>query len=1018
MKLHKLRMKAFGTYAEEQILDFTELKENKMFLIHGQTGAGKTSILDGITFALYGETSGSYRKGKELRSHFANPKDDTEIELVFSVRGKTYRIERKPEQEVAKKNGNGTTIKSAEAKLYLVKISGEDFISDRIDVVKEEIVKIIGFDCNQFKQVIILPQGEFRKFLEAKSSEKEDILNKLFKTEKYTRLESFLSDKNKSVNFELESLSKELSSILKNSGFENIMELEKNYEVNKNILLDKEKEIAEINKNLQNENLNLGKILEDNKKINEKEFLLEKQKKLDSQKFLFDEKEKNFLLSRKALPIFEIEKNILKIKEEKSWRENEKNRIENDLNSSEIKLKEINDLFENISLRKKDFDIKRNEIVLLNKKRSKVEEFSVLKNKEIQIKKIFSAKDSELIGSKNQLEKIKNHKKELNEKIKIIGDYGMLWEERENARTKQRELISTKGLMEKNIILKKELESINNLLVINEKSVLEAESELNILKKEYEILFSSYEKSIAYNLSSMLKENVPCPVCGSLNHPDKACKPERFCDKEILDKKKKNISQKEDVLNEENRRFNNYKIEESGKKSEIENNNKSLNNYATFTIDEITKMSSENEKLGFALKSKIEEIEFMKKEIQKCDDEETKLIEKINILQTEYDKIKSEQIANKTLIENAEKEIGNSEFKDIEILNKYIKTKNEEIVKFDNEFKNVTDKSKLFSENLEVAKNSFESSKIELRKIIEKLQKENNIFNANLKESGFNSFEEYEKRKMDEKSINILEIEINNYKTDINTTENLLKKILIETKDLEKKDEEDLEKSLNKIELNLKEKQEKFNILNVTLDKQKTAIETYKSKIFEYDGKLVHANIVNDICDCIRPKSGIPLRTYVLLSFLDEVLEAANKRLVKMSRNRFYLKRREEFTGGGYKGLEIDVFDSETGKDRAVGTLSGGEGFLASLSLALGLADVVQNYAGGIELDSIFIDEGFGSLDSQTLDSAIKTIMEINQKGRLVGIISHVEELRERFNDCRLEVKKTSNGSVANFYVV
>jgi len=364
------------------------------------------------------------------------------------------------------------------------------------------------------------------------------------------------------------------------------------------------------------------------------------------------------------------------------------------------------------------------------------------------------------------------------------------------------------------------------------------------------------------------------------------------------------------------------------------------------------------------------------------------------------------------------KELGDEKNTDIKNINDQIIKITHEINFYEEKLNEAALGLQKAKESLEVTKNKIETTDLELYKLNEKLNEDNLIFNNKLKEAGFSDISEYQEIKSSDEEVSELERDINDYEKDLNYNNVLFKKLNDETDGLIKKDRTENHNQIEQIKNEINETQNLIKNTHTDIVNFKNFIENYNELNEKYDGKIGNLTVISDICDTIKPKSGIPLKTFVLLNYLDEVLISSNLRLTKMSKNRFYFKRREEFSGTGYKGLEIDVFDSETGKDRSVSTLSGGEGFIASLSLALGLSDVVQNYSGGIELDSIFIDEGFGSLDSQSLDDAINAITEINKTGRMVGIISHVEELRERFNDSRLEIKKTANGSEAKFYVL
>jgi len=613
MKIIKLMLKAFGPYSKEQIIDFQELKTNKMFLIHGQTGSGKTTILDAVTFALYGETSTALRKVKELRSHYSLEKDETQVELIFSVKEISYKIIRKPEQEIAKKNKSGTTKKPGEVKLFRLLNDDEIFVCEGVELVKDHITKIIGFDYNQFKQVIILPQGEFRKFLEAKSSEKEEILNKLFKTEKYAKLETFIFDKNNKLKNETDAIKEQMLQILKKSGKNDIDSLVCNYNENKNNAAVFEAKLNELNEKKESLDREIGKIIEDNKKIEEKERVRQKLNSLENQKKLVDAKKNKLNQARKALPIYEIEKNINKLLTDKQNRENEKIKNEADLTYISGNYSDFNNNFIKLSGEKEVFEGKKKELNELNRVKAKAEEYLSLKKAEKIIADSYNGKKSAFDNLTLKLEDLKERKNCLTLELNNFGDNAGYYLERENERlfyTKIKETIQTKENNEK---IKNEINKIESLINKKYDEIKEIRSECNILKNEYEIFFKNYELSTAYNLAKELRDGDKCKVCGSTSHPCPALKPKEFCESKTLELNREKITLLEEKIASITKEIDNKKDNLNGKdglNTIFETNKNKYSDYYFKEFAELKILLSQSEKRGTEYSDNIKKIEY------------------------------------------------------------------------------------------------------------------------------------------------------------------------------------------------------------------------------------------------------------------------------------------------------------------------------------------------------------------------------------------------------------------------
>lgn len=1041
MRPKKIIINAFGPYAEEEIIDFTELKNNNLFLISGPTGSGKTTIFDAMSFALYGESNGEQRSVDELRSQFASENTLTKVSLEFSVKGFDYEITREPAQLRPKKRGDGYTTHKPEATLRILDEEPAKVVTG-INEVTDKIIEILGIDSEQFRQIMMIPQGEFRKLLISDSQEREKILQKLFDTNIYrkvqeelkikekdlrTKREKIVNSKNESINRINFGESEELKKLI-NSENRNIYDIVESLKVinkeDEKVLKSIEEKISKIEKKVEKLIEKKTESIELNNKFSKLEKLQKELNTLEDKKAEINSKRKEVKLIKKAKDIKPIkdsldkEINSLEDKKEKLVEsKNKKKKL--DLNFKKIE-DEYNKQKSQNEIEKRE---KLNEeIISLKSLIDDVKEIDLLKNKKLVLEKSFNEfkKNIEKNNKKINLLKnaISNNKVEI-EKLSESIDLVKINED----------ININKNLLEKlNELhdLKQNINNINNEYNLNKER-------LSKLKKDYESKEKSFKKKklIFFNnqaaiLAKELNENEACPVCGSLNHPnlailndesitedelneyekvkDKAY--EKYQEKEkIINSLKKDL---ENVFNNFNKIIDNLSIKEKDlslkiiKEKIIIKENK-LSELAALK----SKILSDQKKID-KLKNKIVEGE---KSLESLDNSTLKLIEKKHLIENDIIKIK-------TKLDNIYEKVS-EELRSMEKLNQKIEILSNEYIKLNKAYE---DSVKEYNDHMvKVEKvNTIIETTLEYISLLEKnVEKINKEFNKKLEENNFD-IDTFNNTVKFISKISDFEKEIKDYENEYNKINNYYESLYKEIKDKEKVDIKAIEE---KIEISNKEKQiinkEKGN-LDSKLKNNKYELKNINdlsNKIDKLEKEYRVLGQLSDIANGNNEKR-ITFERYVLAAFLEDIISAANMRLNKMTSGRYSMLRTDKKERANKQsGLEIEVFDSYTGKTRHVKTLSGGESFKASLAMALGLSDVVQEYAGNVRLDTMFIDEGFGTLDSESLDSAINCLIDLQNRGRLVGIISHVGDLKERI-EARLEVKPTSIGSETNFVVL
>ncbi len=1033
MRPIKLTICGFGPYAGKEVVDFTKLNGRNIFVVSGKTGAGKTTIFDAISFSLYGEPSGDTREIRSLRSDFADDDTDTFVELDFEIKGEVYKVKRSPLYLKKKKNKEGYTESKASAELFLP----NDKHITKIKDVNDKLIEILGINRQQFKQIVMLAQGEFRKLLLANSSEREDIFRKIFDTYRFENIQEELKTRAKNItNIKKENdikLKAKLTSLKGvSSDFNDITILEdikniidSNYIEYKNIC-DKKDKLQKLYDEKNREKLNIEN---NNLLIKEKEIILNKLEKLKEQKELFGEKEKEIKNIEYAKDIKSLEEKYLEVNLKiKKYTE--------DINNSTIKIKNLEKEFDlskkNLKYEEQNEHMRENlllEIDKLKKIKSKVCEIDNLKEKLNSTKKEYDSLDNKITKIKIEIENLEKSEIENSDRLQYINELTLTKKDLDKELEYKKELIDKLRTIIKKIISYEENAASHKNL---EKEYNDFDLKYKKVKIDYEDMEELYQKDKAGILAKTLVENKPCPVCGSKTHPNKAKINTIDFDEYDLKSKKLEL---ENLEKEKNKKLENLIIKNNDLKNILQSINEDLKSNYLKSID-INKSYDNNTKyrikeIGISLKSD-------------CSKKEEELLKINSILDKKYDiekniiKIKEYLKSNKKYLSVYEENLVN--------IKEIITTYNTKIEEFKKEIPSNVKNLKELDENISTKEESLKKSREKLdnlKKIYEKidrdLEKEKVLLSNNnriLKEldleekvsknkfedalnSRFNDLFSYEKSKNNINNLETIKNEVYEYKSNLQILKSKKEDIINKTKNIEFVELSSLNNEINDIlstkeSLELKEK-EIYSILQ-----NNKAIYDDISKIKEDLKKIENEyKIIGELSDFANGKNSLRLsfERYILASYFEDIIEASNIRLDKITNSRFRLIRKDTINKNKKQsGLDLLVYDEYTGKEREVSSLSGGESFKASLSLALGLSDVIQSNSGGISIETIFVDEGFGTLDSESLNTAIDCLLELQEYGRLVGIISHVEELKQRI-DAKLEIESSQKGSKIKFNI-
>lgn len=1056
MKPLYLKIQAFGPFAGTEEIDFETVGQQGLFLVSGDTGAGKTSIFDAISFVLYGNASGENRGTDTMRSDYAKDKS-TVVELKFSHYGKEYYISRTPAYLRSKKKGFGFTMEKAEAALE----KPDGTIVTGYSSVTDEITEMLGMDWKQFKQISMIAQGEFMKLLTADSKERGDIFRKVFGTEKFADFQKKLSIKSNELKKECikadhsilqyfrdiqcqdELLQEEqlqelfwLDSVT-NEQMEQMMTwVEKILAADQSAFSKQQQEKEEILEQLSKLQEIFTKAEEDNKRFLQLEIEEEKEKVLFAQKEEIGQKKKQYEAGKKAFYyVWPKEELYVQAIKEEEWKrlqyEQEKENREKLLVQKE-EAKQAKELAEE----------KRPKIEKLQKNLVAIEKEIILQ-KELQedckeLSKIQSVIE-ELEDKKEQYKKenmtIEQTREKLTKEIEIRGNIEKELVVKEQVQSdKEREQKECKTILDK---VKKYKKAEESLLELQE-TLLEHQAEYeenNLFLQQQEGLFFKEQAGI---LAANLESGKPCPVCGSIEHPSIAKLIKHAPTKEELEQEKnkvqmlhekviesKNNCVKQKAKAEEEFQHIIEQMERVGDifNEEVKNTQKKQPEWIEKTVKDNLKQLKADSMLYNSeikiLKEQIEDNHKIKEQLQALQEKQKKLLENIETIKAEKEKFQNNMLELKGKIETKEAGIIYGS------LEEALQTKHtQELEKnrLENQLQQAQKAERELSESYEKS-----NTKMDERKKVWDMQasKKNEAFALFEKvkaEQGFLDNQSYEKAKLDEETIQALEQSLKQYEHETLQNKERLCQLRESLKGREK-----VEISGYKTQIEQYKKLQgiidnRLQIIYSRMENNKNVLEKL-SKCFEKQKTLkeeyVSISVLSETANgTLKGQAKVSFEQYVQAFYFDRIIFEANKRLYQMSSSQYRLRRKEigkneegtKIKQKSMTGLELEVMDYYTGKARSVKSLSGGETFEAALSMALGLSDVIQHYAGGIQVDAMFIDEGFGSLDSDSLEQAMGMLQTLTNGKRLVGIISHVNELKERI-DNRILVRKEKTGS-------
>uniref|UniRef100_UPI00403F4C41 AAA family ATPase n=1 Tax=Candidatus Enterococcus willemsii TaxID=1857215 RepID=UPI00403F4C41 len=1021
MQPRKLTMKNFGPFINESV-DFGDFQDAGLFLISGKTGAGKTTIFDSMTFALFGETSGQLRTGKEMRSMFATPEEATSVTFTFEHQGLLYEIERLPEQEIQKKRGDG--IRKQTAKVCLTIYDNNQVVrqySKRTEV-DAFIKELLHVDAKQFFQIILLPQGEFRNFLIASSNDKEKLLRNLFGTEIYQRVIEWLHKEKRALEQQLSKQQDQMTSLLSRFQWQE----EKAFVSLAETLTDWQQDIAVLTEeiNAKQDQLTLAKKQE-----------TQAEEQLYAAKNLAKIQEEYQQLQAKKTKLDEQKQSMDEIRQQiacLSWLDKHAHLLTNTTNARveyEDTLQQFEHLQQQIASNEEaqvawqeaetEMKAKRQQLTEIQAQLQRIEnllpiakEVTEITNSETRVAEeveMFTAKmqqvstqlaDWEQTWQATQRQLAKKETLQQAEMRYIQGEQLVhRWQEQTTAWQKTQQFV---------------VEYQEEAVALQEKKAQLATT-LTKVSEQFKTCRSDNAKMQIARLQLLLVEDEPCPVCGSTEHHLEAT--ETFSSEEIaeseqqLNELEQQVKQVEQELQEVTLQLatnETRQIEFATTSEQQQQNLQLLTNECHEVLgkqvpsDALALLANDickqKEQLEEAEQKKVE-LEATKEQLdQQLKDEQQKQQEKIQQLQQlqTQKELLQKQLQGRTLAELQTE------------LDQQMATQQKLVTVLD-EHQQAGEQLKLTTASLaEAQKQQGKLKQVQQQKVTECEEELATV----LSENAFGFTEESMHTTLPQVTqLPELQQQADVYDQQIQFVKQRLEELaesvqqpapdidaFVEVHQVAKAQTEQLQAKMIQQQEIMRQNQQLF-------EECQQLYETTNQQLT----KLGQLEQLYQTMSGDNPEK-ISIERYVLQSFLAEILEVANQRLINLTKGRYQFLLAEE--KGSYRrstGLEINIFDDNAGMTRRAHTLSGGESFIAALALALSLADVIQNRAGGIAIEALFIDEGFGSLDEESLEMAMEALEMIENEGRMIGIISHVRELKERIQQ-QLKVQTTGTG--------
>ncbi|MFY1066992.1 SbcC/MukB-like Walker B domain-containing protein [Enterococcus sp. AD013-P3] len=1054
MQPRKLTLTNFGPFIQEEV-DFAAFETNGLFLISGRTGAGKTTIFDGMTYALFGQTSGKLRSPKEMRSAFATPEEETEVRFTFEHGGFLYEVQRRPEQEVAKKRGNGMTKRAAKTTLTIFDSNGQEQrqISKDVDNYIQELLHLTA---DQFFKIVMLPQGEFRNFLVASSLDKEQVLRRLFDTQLYTHLNDWLKERVTAGGETLKLLDMKAQTLAEHFQWASatppesvsLPELAANWQVDIAGLKEKEqlteKQLLEAQKA---EKVAEAAFYDGKERLGQFEELAKLEEAAEDLKAQAEE----IAGARNKLQQLQWAKDNRHLLENQREQQLQEKLLMDKLASAQQLADELQQAFETWQ---------KGQAAQRSRKEEMTQKRQHLTEKELQLPlaRRSEEKRQEAASLQDSLAQVTERVQQLiqkeTEKKAQLQQLALQLAEKTDLQEYKLQLTQLENLVEKLTDSLQQAKSAEQAVTDGQQqlkkiqqSLQQQQQKVQVTHEELLTLKSRQAALMIAKLSLDLRPGEPCPVCGALEHPKAHKERPEFSAAEIsenelqlqvlettwqqaekdltaLETKAEQLAAELELLA---RKLTEAKVEQVRHENIFDEALAAINAKAVSialadqrgTAADLTGDTTAEALVAAAdsVAAAVSDtatppqiLSHLQKALQQKEEHLTKTAQQADLLQQELAllavEIKNETTTQQQLTSQSQKLQGELAGLELQLGTARLPELEQAITELAETVTNLEATSAAYEEQGRQLQAEQLTTDVRLQQLTEALttqqQKAAQATKAleELLESA--PYEKVTAADLTELVATLSELEPLEKKiSDFAQQEDFVTR---RRQELQEKLKETITPELAPLDAAFEAARKVTKEVQEQLSKQQQQRINNEATCQELQ-QLIAANEVQvaqqtqllQLADTVSGRNAYKtsLERYILQSYLQEILLVANTRLARLSRGRYQFQLADKETGGrGMKGLDIDIYDDNAGDARRVQTLSGGESFIAALALALSLADVIQNRAGGIAIEALFIDEGFGSLDEESLEMAMEALSMIETEGRMIGIISHVQELK------------------------
>lgn len=1009
----ELKMTAFGPYKDCETIDFRALGDRKLFVISGTTGAGKTTIFDGIFYALYGAASGEDRSdAKGLRSHFADDKVPTSVELLFSMKGRTYRVYR---QLPYKKAGNKSET-PGKVELYEVTAQGDVPLVDqqKATEVSDKIRELLGLTKEQFKQIVMLPQGEFQKLLTSTTANKEEILRKIFKTMKYDDMVHRLKDKRNDAQQALDKAqtlqqhtvrtihqalplrqASALEHILAQEHFatarlvQALEEEQQHYEA----LLPEQQQAYEGAMDKQNAVQEMrAKARQFNEELTMYQNLKAELAKLNEQQPAIDMMQKQYDFAEKAQQLAPYDEQFHTLNQHKKKLENQLPALQEKLARTTKQQEEITLQWQRVTEDKKQLpaleqqlrtwqpliamyervdDSKARQQTLTQQQKTQQQQMQQSSHEQQQVMTTFETQKAQYTRAMEAVRALPILQQQLFDEEKKVNAY---------AQFTQR---------------KTQLQTL-------EQALQEAKNEQQQAQATYEAMRQTSLRNQAYTLAQQLVDGEACPVCGSAHHPAHAQLSDAV-DEQVLEQQRVHYEEQQRVY---------YRAESAWQSAQQQLNEATaacealaLQTATVYTDARYEQMKAQVAQLMQAQ----QQAEQQQHTLQQLEQQLKQFEEQQATKQQQLIVTEQQLQANTVLLEEQQQQLPEQYSTKAE-LQQYLTAVEQQKAQLEQQFEAVRQQLEQATQTLQLTKNDHAHLTSQIDEAVHNLQEAQAKFKERVL-AHFENGQHYTEMKHHIPEMPAMRTQLEQFAQQLYATTQAYEK----RQHLAGKEPHDL----TMIEEQLQQVRQQGEQLFTNWQQTKSYVKNTQAlmqqlnengaQIEALEQRAMHIIALYDLLRG-NNEQRISFERYLQIEYLEQIIEAANERLQPLSNGQFLLQRSERLESHGKQsGLGLDIYDAYTGQTRDVKTMSGGEKFNAALCLALGISDIIQSYRGQVEIDTMFIDEGFGTLDEEALAKAIDTLVELQKSGRMIGVISHVAGLKEAI-PAVLEVKKLREG--------